>query len=147
MVKHYSATLDAIFAALADPTRRAIVARLSAGEAPVTELARPFTLSLPAISKHLRVLERAGLVRRRRDGRVRRCRLIVRPMTKAAAWIDQHRRHWERQFDQLERYLATVQEESPPWPRRPNARSRSGSAARSRSRRSGSSARGPSRPS
>jgi len=100
MVNH-EAVLSDTFAALADPTRRAILARLRAGEASVGELAHPFRVSLPAISKHLRVLERAGLLERRRQGRRRRCRLIARPMREAAAWINRYRRFWKQQFDRL----------------------------------------------
>jgi DNA-binding transcriptional ArsR family regulator len=96
MVNH-EAVLSDTFAALADPTRRAILARLRAGEASVGELAHPFRMSLPAISKHLRVLERAGLLERRRQGRRRRCRLVARPMREAAAWINRYRRFWEQQ--------------------------------------------------
>src|SRR3989454_7884121 len=88
MVKNRRWPLDRTFAALADPTRRAILARLGAGETSVTDLARPFHVSLPAISRHLRVLEHAGLIERRRDGRSRRCRLLAQPMREAADWID-----------------------------------------------------------
>ena len=98
-------SLDLTFAALADPTRRAIVARLALGEASVGELAAPFAVSLPAISKHLKVLERAELLTREKDGRVRRCRLDSAPMREAAAWIESTRRFWEDRLDALERYL------------------------------------------
>ncbi len=98
-------SLDLTFAALADPTRRAIVARLASGEASVGELAAPFAMSLPAISKHLKVLERAELLTREKDGRVRRCRLDSAPMREAAAWIDSTRRFWEESLDAIERYL------------------------------------------
>lgn len=98
-------TLDATFSALADPTRRAIVARLAEGEATVGELAAPFDVSLPAISKHLRVLESAGILARTREGRVHRCRLVAAPMRDAAEWIERYRRYWEEQLDSLERYL------------------------------------------
>ncbi len=97
--------LGQTFAALADPTRRAILARLAGGEASVKQLASPFGVSRPAISKHLRVLERAGLVRRTKDGRVSRCGLDARPMKEAADWVEQYRRFWEGQLDQLTRYL------------------------------------------
>jgi DNA-binding transcriptional ArsR family regulator len=117
--------LDATFAALADPTRRAILARLALGEATVGELAAPFEVSLPAISKHLRVLESAGLLRREIDGRVHRCRLAPDPMKDAAGWIESYRAFWESQFDGLVKYLeATGQsanenrpanEEKPKW--------------------------------
>ncbi len=97
--------LDLTFGALADPTRRAILARLAEGDAQVGELAKPFRMSRPAISKHLRVLERAGLVRSTRDGRVTRCRLDARPMAAASEWVDRYRRFWEVQLDSLSRYL------------------------------------------
>ena len=97
--------LDLTFGALADPTRRAILERLSEGEATVNELAKPFDISRPAISKHLRVLERAGLVRRTPDGRVSRCALDARPLREAADWVSDYRRFWEAQLDSLERYF------------------------------------------
>jgi DNA-binding transcriptional ArsR family regulator len=113
MVKH-SSSLDHTFAALADPTRRAMLARLAEGETSVTELARPFEISLPAVSKHLRVLERAGLVARRKQGRVHRCRLVAGPMQDAAAWMGHYRSFWEERFEALDRYLAgTPKEDSP----------------------------------
>lgn len=100
-----SAQLDLTFGALADPTRRAILARLSDGDATVGELARPFDVSRPAVSKHLRVLERAGLVTRNREGRVSRCELDAGPMRDAADWVERYRRFWEDQLDALSRYL------------------------------------------
>jgi DNA-binding transcriptional ArsR family regulator len=116
MVKYSGALLDATFGALADPTRRAILARLASGEAKVTELAEPFAMSLPAISKHLRVLESAGLLQREIDGRVHRCRLAAAPMKEAAAWIEKYRIFWENQFAALEKYLhQTASEESGKW--------------------------------
>jgi DNA-binding transcriptional ArsR family regulator len=105
MVNYSYNSLDKTFAALADPTRRAILARLARGEASVTELAEPFSISLPAISKHLRVLEKAGLLAREREGRVHRCRLVVEPMKDAAEWIAFYQRFWEGQFDALADYL------------------------------------------
>lgn len=105
MVKYQSEQLDAAFQALADPTRRAIVARLAAGEASVGELAAPFAMSLPAVSKHLKVLEGAGLLVRQRHGRVHRCRLQPARLKLAADWIEHHRRFWETQLDSLARYL------------------------------------------
>jgi DNA-binding transcriptional ArsR family regulator len=102
--------LDATFAALADPTRRAILARLAAGEAPVTELAAPFDMSLPAVSKHLKVLERAGLITRGRDAQWRPCRLHAEPLREVADWVDHYRRHWEESFDRLEEYLKNLQQ-------------------------------------
>ncbi len=110
MVK-YNRRLNATFQALADPTRRAIVAALSHGQASVSELARPHRMSLPAVMKHLRVLQRAGLVTQRKTGRTRHCRLSPRPLQKAEAWISQYRRFWEGQFDALDRYLARQKSE------------------------------------
>jgi DNA-binding transcriptional ArsR family regulator len=106
MVEHRSESLDAVFAALADPTRREILARLSEGEASVKELAEPFDMSLPGVSKHLGVLQDAGLVTRTKEGRVRHCRLVPESMGEALRWIAHHGRFWEEQFDSLERYLA-----------------------------------------
>ena len=97
--------LDRTFAALADPTRRAIVARLADGEASVTELAAPFAMSLPAVSKHLKVLERAGLITRGRRAQWRPCRLEAAPLKDAAQWIEHYRRYWEQSFDRLDEHL------------------------------------------
>jgi DNA-binding transcriptional ArsR family regulator len=97
--------LDATFAALADPTRRAILARLAAGEASVTELAAPFAMSQPAISKHLKVLERAGLISRRRAAQRRPCRLEARPLADATQWLEGYRPFWERSFQNLDALL------------------------------------------
>jgi len=106
MVKHRQpAALDSVFAALSDPTRRRILTLLARTECCVTELAKPFSISLPAISKHLRVLEKAGLIRRERDGRVHRLRLEAKPMRDAAVWIERYRGFWEGQFDALAEYL------------------------------------------
>ncbi|MGH7546897.1 MAG: ArsR/SmtB family transcription factor [Gemmatimonadales bacterium] len=117
MVKYEDRALDITFAALADPTRRAILARLAGRDASVTELARPFRISLPAVHKHLGVLERAGLIARQKHGRVRRCRLVARPMKSAARWIERYRRFWEQQLDALAAYLAqSNNQETPPWP-------------------------------
>ena len=102
--------LDAVFAALADPTRRAILSRLSEGEARVGELAEPFAMSRPAISKHLDVLERAGLVHRIPDGRVNRCVLDGEPLGAASEWVDRYREFWEGRLDSLARYLETTEE-------------------------------------
>ena len=101
--------LSATFAALSDPTRRAILARLSIGETSVTELAEPFAMSLPAISKHLKVLERAGLVARGRAAQWRPCRLAAGPLKDAAGWLEQYRRFWDESFDRLDAYLAELQ--------------------------------------
>jgi DNA-binding transcriptional ArsR family regulator len=114
MVK-YNRELDATFQALADPTRRAIVSALARGPASVTQLARPHHMSLPAIMKHLVVLQRAGLVRQRKVGRTRHCRLATKPLKKAEAWISQYRAFWETQFDSLDRYLAEQPKEDSPW--------------------------------
>lgn len=100
--------LSTLFSALADPTRRAILARLSQGEAPVKELAAPFDLSGPAITKHLNVLERAGLISRGREGQLRPCRLEPRALAPAAEWIDHYRRMWEERLDRLDAYLKSV---------------------------------------
>lgn len=97
--------LDAAFAALADPTRRAILARLAKGEASVTELAAPFAISQPAISKHLKVLERAGLISRGRDAQRRPCRLEAKPLAEINAWLERYRAHWEESFAKLDQLL------------------------------------------
>ena len=101
--------LSTIFSALADPTRRAILARLAAGEASVTELAEPFEMSMPAISKHLKVLERAGLIARGREAQWRPCRLEAEPLKEAADWLESYRRFWEQSFDRLGEYLRELQ--------------------------------------
>ena len=106
MVYLESGSLDGVFSALADPTRRAIVARLARGPATVSELAQPFAMSLPAVAKHLRVLEAAGLIASEKAGRTRRCRLLDAGLDEARAWIEAHRSVWERQFDALETHLA-----------------------------------------
>src|ERR1700740_2830749 len=101
--------LTETFAALADPTRRAILARLASGEASVTELAEPFKMTLPAISKHLKVLERAGLITRSREEQWRPCRLDAGRLKEAADWVEHYRQFWEESFDRLEDYLRDVQ--------------------------------------
>jgi DNA-binding transcriptional ArsR family regulator len=117
MVNYFDSTLDTTFAALADPTRRAILTRLAHGESSVGELAEPFDMSLPAISKHLRVLEAAGLLAREKDGRVHRCHLVADPLKEAVAWIGRYRGFWQRQFDSLATYLDRAQKkEEPAWP-------------------------------
>ena len=100
--------LSNTFAALADPTRRAILARLLSGERSVTELAEPFNMSMPAVSKHLRVLERAGLIARRRDAQWRRCRIDAGPLKEVASWTERYRHIWEERLDRLDRYLQHV---------------------------------------
>jgi DNA-binding transcriptional ArsR family regulator len=104
--------LDAVFAALADPTRRAIVSRLSRGDATVTELAAPFDMSLPGISKHLKVLERGGLISRGRDAQFRPCHLEVEMLDRTLDWISTHRRMWDERFDKLDAHLRQVQRTS-----------------------------------
>jgi DNA-binding transcriptional ArsR family regulator len=106
-------TLSTTFAALADPTRRAILARLAHGEASVTELAAPFDMSQPAISKHLRVLERAGLIERGRQAQWRPRRLRARPLRDVADWVSQYRRHWDESFERLDEYLREVRSSTP----------------------------------
>jgi len=103
--------LSITFAALSDPTRRAILARLAGGEATVTELAAPFDMSLPAISKHLKVLQRAGLVEQGRQAQWRPCRLNPEPLRDVADWVGRYRRHWEESFDRLDDYLRELQEQ------------------------------------
>lgn len=117
MTDHESAVLsqgdlDATFSALADSTRRAILERLTTGEASVTELAEPFDISLPAVSRHLKVLERARLIERRRDAQWRWCRLRPEPLRQAADWIRQYRRFWQQQLNSLERWIDAAQAEA-----------------------------------
>jgi len=100
--------LSSTFSALADPTRRAILARLASGEASVTELAEPFEMSMPAISKHLKVLERAGLIARGREAQWRPCRLEAAPLKDIARWVEHYRRFWEQSFDRLDAYLRAL---------------------------------------
>ncbi|HTY88847.1 MAG TPA: metalloregulator ArsR/SmtB family transcription factor [Candidatus Acidoferrum sp.] len=109
MVKCSTRWLDRTFGALADPTRRRILEHLAGGDRCVTDLARPHRMSLPAVSKHLRVLENAGLVRRKRDGRVHRLKLEAGPMQQAQAWIEEYRKFWEGSFDRLDEYLKQLQ--------------------------------------
>lgn len=111
--------LTPTFAALADPTRRAILARLATGEATVNELAKPFAISLPAVSRHLKVLEHAGLISRGRDAQWRPARLEAAPLARASDWIEQYRRFWEESFDRLDAYITELQRKE-----RPHARSR-----------------------
>ena len=102
--------LSATFSALADPTRRAILARLTSGEASVTDLAEPFKMSMPAISRHLKVLERAGLIARGREAQWRPCRLKATPLKEVAGWVSNYRRFWEHSFDRLDQYLIEMKE-------------------------------------
>jgi DNA-binding transcriptional ArsR family regulator len=101
--------LSTTLAALADPTRRAILARLATGERSVTELAEPFDMSLPAVSKHLRVLERAGLIARRREAQWRHCRIEAAPLEEVADWVERYRRIWEQRLERLDMYLNELQ--------------------------------------
>ena len=103
--------LSTTFGALADPTRRAILARLAKGPATVTELAKPFEMTLPAVSKHLKVLERAGLIERGREAQWRPCQLRARPLEEAAQWVERYRTLWEERFDRLDEYLKQLQRE------------------------------------
>ena len=112
MVNYQTAALDRTFAALADPTRRRILAHLARGNHRVTHLARPHDMSLPAVSKHLRVLEKAGLLRRRRYGRVHEMQLDAEPLKKAAQWVEEYRKFWEGSLDRLAAYLEKTGEQS-----------------------------------
>ena len=105
--------LSATFSALADPTRRAMLARLAEGEATVNELAEPFEMTLPAISKHLKVLEKAGLVSRGKHAQFRPCRLEAAPLKDIAGWVEAYRHYWEASFDLLDSYLQEIQKEQP----------------------------------
>jgi DNA-binding transcriptional ArsR family regulator len=105
--------LSTVFAALADPTRRAILARLSKGEATVKELAEPFSMSLPAISKHLKVLQRAGLISQGREAQWRPCRLEPAPLKEVSEWVGEYRRFWEESFSRLDQYLQELQAKAP----------------------------------
>jgi DNA-binding transcriptional ArsR family regulator len=104
--------LSSTFSALADPTRRAILARLSSGEASVTDLAKPMKMTMPAVTKHLKVLQKAGLVRQERRAQWRPCYLVADPLKEASDWVEQYRRFWEQSFDRLEAYLKVLQAES-----------------------------------
>jgi len=110
--------LSTTFSALADPTRRAILARLTLGETTVSELAEPFDMSLPAISKHLKVLEKAGLISKGREAQWRPCRLEAAPLAEVAGWVEAYRRFWEQSFDRLESYLDELQMKGKPHGRK-----------------------------
>src|SRR6266852_768151 len=118
-------TLDATFAALADPTRRAILARLATGDASVTELAKPFTMSQPAVSKHLKVLERAGLISRSREAQRRPCRLQPKRLKEISEGVGDYRQYWEESFHRLDSYLEELQAKDLPTPRQETKASRS----------------------
>lgn len=124
--------LSTTFAALADPTRRAILAQLAVGETSVTKLAKPFEMSMPAVSKHLKVLERAGLIARTREAQWRPCRLQASPLKEAADWIEEYRRFWSPYMDALERHLDRMARSAstpkPKTPRRPSTGRRRGEA-------------------
>jgi DNA-binding transcriptional ArsR family regulator len=145
MVKYTDEGLDAVFAALADPTRRGILESLSGGELAVSELAAPHDMSLPGFMKHLRVLEDAGLIERSKEGRVVSCELSAAPMQAAAAWMSRYEKFWTEKLDSLARYLYQQEElqtwKTPSSPKSP--RSRSSGATPSRRKRSGG--RGPTR--
>jgi DNA-binding transcriptional ArsR family regulator len=113
MVEYRSELLDRTFGALADPTRRRILAQLASGDERVTDLARPHAMSLAAVSKHLIVLEKAGLVKRHRDGRVHSMALEAKPMQEAQAWLNRYRKFWEGNLDQFEKYLDRLQTKEP----------------------------------
>ncbi len=127
--------LSATFAALADPTRRAILARLSAGEASVTELAAPFEMSLPAVTKHLKVLERAGLITRGKQAQWRPCRLEAAPLRGVADWVEPYRRFWDERLDRLEDYLHQLQAKAKPPKRRGKSAKRAATRQRGPTRR------------
>ncbi len=114
--------LSHTFAALADPTRRAILARLAGGETTVSELAEPFAMSLPAVTKHLKVLERAGLISKGREAQWRPCKLEAQPLYDASNWIEQYRQHWEQRLDRLQEYLREVQEQEKKSPSKPRGK-------------------------
>lgn len=118
-------SLDATFSALADPTRRAILARLARGETSVTELAKPFDMSLPAVSKHLKVLERAGLIARGRAAQWRPCRIEPRPLKEVDDWLDHYRRFYDESFDRLGDYLQKLQAKGSTQSKAPQAKARS----------------------
>jgi DNA-binding transcriptional ArsR family regulator len=129
-------TLDRTFAALADPTRRAILARLASGQASVTELAAPFTMSLPAVSKHLKVLERAGLVARGRRAQWRPAQLQAEPLHEVADWLADYRRFWEERLDRFDEYLRELQASEPdqPGPVQPRSAKKVSTKARTKGR-------------
>ncbi|HEV8658468.1 MAG TPA: metalloregulator ArsR/SmtB family transcription factor [Thermoanaerobaculia bacterium] len=128
MVNYQSSVLDTTFAALSDPTRRAMLARLASRECSISELAEPFDISLPAISRHVRVLEDAGLLVRERDGRIHRCNLDPHPINAASEWLEEMRNFWESRLDALADYLERMEE---PWPKQKSLGRSSKSAARS----------------
>ena len=110
---HTSDKLSSTFSALADPTRRAILARLASGEASVSELAKPMKMTMPAVTKHLKVLQRAGLIRQERRAQFRPCYLVAAPLKDASDWMEKYRRFWEESFDRLDEYLRELQSQGP----------------------------------
>lgn len=124
MVEYTSEMLDRTFAALADPTRRRILAQLAEGDECVTDLARPHAMSLAAVSKHVIVLEKAGLVKRQRHGRVHSLALETEPMREAREWIDRYRRFWEGNLDRFEKYLEKLEASDPPPKSKPKPKKR-----------------------
>jgi DNA-binding transcriptional ArsR family regulator len=144
-----SPNLNTTFSALSDPIRRGILQRLARGEATAGELAEPYAVTLPAISRHLRVLEQAGLLARRKSGRVHHCRLNPKPMRQAAVWIEQYRLFWEQRLDALENYLGNMEnEETTQWQQpnltpAPTTSSKSGAPSKRRAKKSSGRGRGP----
>lgn len=114
--------ISVTFGALADPTRRAILARLAGGDASVTDIAQPFAMSLPAVSKHLKVLERAGLIERSREAQWRPCKLKAAPLKDVADWVEEYRTHWEERFDRLDEYLKELQKKEEKYGGKRNGR-------------------------
>ena len=110
---HTPDKLSSTFSALADPTRRAILARLASGEASVSELAKPMKMTMPAVTKHLKVLQRAGLIRQERRAQFRPCYLVAQPLKEASDWMEKYRRFWEESFDRLDEYLRVLQSQEP----------------------------------
>ncbi len=138
MVKYSIRSLNRTFAALSDPTRRAMLARLARGPASISELGEPFRMSLPAVMKHVSVLAEARLVERRKQGRVQRCTLAAKPLSEAVRWIEYFHKFWEEQFDSLERYLnltETSEEDTEKWKQPKAMRPRRSSALSASSRR------------
>ena len=129
-------SLDTTFAALADPTRRAILARLATSQTSVTELARPFSVSLPAISKHLKVLEHAGLVARKKEGRTHKIHLLAGPMKEASDWMNRYSVFWEQRLDALETYLNEAVKEETKWKKKKQSHSKSKGVSVRRAKRS-----------
>jgi len=144
MVKYEEPVLDRVFAALADPTRRGVLDRLSGGSLGVSELAAPHGMSLPGFMKHLRVLEEAGLIAREKEGRVVSCELSAAPMKTASAWMSRYEKFWSDKLDSLARYLYQ-QEELQTWNKPGSKSPRSASTGTTRSRRKKSGGRGPTR--